>query len=287
MNRDIAGLRLLLTGRRGFIGRHLDAALRRLGADIVDDEIDVLAIHEHTLKVDAVIHLAARTDRASAAGFPYDLLHVNVCGTLNVLEFCRRNRARLVMPSTCGVYAAQMRPVVETDPLAPGHPYAASKLLAEEACEYYSRYFGVPVIILRLFNVFGFGQSADFLLPYVIKSLREGSAPVLKTPGGLRDFVYVADVCEALVAALAAAPAEHPEHAEIMNVGSGRVVSVFEAVKLAYELCGVPLDLDGAAPTDGQPYLCSDNSRARQQLGWFPRTDFRSGLSAMVQEYQA
>lgn len=276
-------LNVLITGRNSFIGRHLCSALQRQEFNVIDADVDVLDIHDKAMDVDIVVHLASKTDNSFIAKHPHEAFRVNVCGTLNVLEFCRRNKARLVFPSSCGVYAEKIVPVVETDPLLPKNPYTACKHIAEQACLYYARDFGIQVTILRLFNVFGFGQSNAFLLSYVFESVMNGEAPVLKTPFSLRDFVYIADVCDAIIKASWYCA----DGAEIFNIGSGTAVPIIDVVRIVYEICNVPFDLEtGTVFDEPHPCICSCNEKAQVLLGWRPQTNLRTGISLMLQGYR-
>ena len=169
--------------------------------------------------MDTVYHLAAVTDRQMFVENACEAYDVNVCGTLAVLHYCRKVGATCVMTSTSGVYngSSESENLSESDEINPSNPYSLSKWLAEEVCKYESENMGVRTIILRLFNVFGYGQDSSFLIPYIVNCLIAGEKMNLRMPEATRDFVYIDDVVEALLKA----GQIRDTYFDVFNIGSG------------------------------------------------------------------
>ena len=166
----------------------------------------------------------------------------------------------------------------ESTPLAAKNPYALSKKLAEEACEFYSDRFSIQTTILRPFNIYGPGQSDSFLIPTILNHLKAGREIHVKDLEPRRDYVYIADVIEAMVKAVVRA-----DGSGMFNVGSGTSHSVAELIQCIQKVWGtdLPVRSDGRRRQGEGLDTVADISRARQQLGWTPRFTLRQGLEAL------
>lgn len=270
----------IVTGSTGFIGRRLSARLQLDGWDTRAWETDVREIARHEEAVDVVFHLAAISQHDRFVTEPHDAYDVNVTGTQAVLNYCQAVGATCVLTSTSGIYRSGPGTscVQEDAPTGPSLPYAISKWLAESLCRRQAEARGVLSVALRLFNVYGPGQHASFLVPHVLDCLLEERALHLRMPEAIRDFVYVDDVVDGLVKASAY---EHGGYAAF-NIGSGEATRVIDLVHLAEEVWGKTASIEVSEPHTGElPSMAADVTRARQELGWTPRHDLRAGLLAM------
>ncbi|MBI5625079.1 MAG: SDR family NAD(P)-dependent oxidoreductase [Elusimicrobia bacterium] len=303
--------RVLVTGAGGFIASHLTEELARRGAKVralvrynsrnqwgfLDEMDEGLAkrvevwpgditdsayVAELVRGQDVVFHLAALISIPYSYAAPESFVAVNVRGTLNVLEACRRHKtAKLVHTSTSEVYGtARYTPIDEGHPLQGQSPYSASKIAADHMADSYHRSFGLPVAIARPFNTFGPRQSARAVIPTVLTQLLAGAKSLrLGSLGPARDFNYVADTVEGFLA-IAAEPATV---GQVVNIGSGRAVRIDEVVRLSQKLLGTraPVVLDRArvrpANSEVRMLLC-DNRKARKLVGWKPRFSLEEGL---------
>lgn len=281
-----AALRILVTGSRGFIGRRVVASPQARAEEIVEWKADVRALARCEEAVDAVLHLAAvsRYDRFNAV--PHESYATNVVGTAAVLNYCGRVRARCVLASSSAVYRSPegVRPIGEDAAIGPTSAYGISKWLAESLCHQQACDAGVASTVLRLFNVYGPGQHPAFLVSYVVGCLRERRPIFLRMPDGLRDFVYVTDVVDAL---FRAARLRH-SGVTVLNIGSGQAVRVLDMVRAAERVFGPAVAVEkGAAHPEEIAAVVADTSRARAELGWTPRYDLESGLIAMRNAWHA
>ena len=294
-------MRAIVTGGAGFVGSHVVDALLTQGADVhvVDNlatgsrenvaskaELHELDIRDSALEQlvgglepEIVFHLAAQADVGTSVDRPAFDAEVNVIGTVHVLEAARAAGARVVFASTGGaIYGECERPARETDEPRPLSPYATSKLAGEQYLATWNRLHGARHVVCRLGNVYGPRQLPALeggVVAIFLDRLRDGRETEIFGDGNqTRDFVYVGDVAEALLAA-AMAPATG-----LWNVATGVATSVADL----HELCA------GAAGLKQQPRFAParpgdlrhsvlDPSRTEQELGWRARTTLASGLA--------
>jgi UDP-glucuronate 4-epimerase len=292
--------RYAVTGAAGFIGSHLGEALVARGHDVVGIDcftdyydpalkeenaggLDVrrldLAIDELDVSgLDGVFHLAGQPGVRSFGDVFELYLRRNVLASQRVFEAAAAAGARVVFASSSSVYGeAESYPTPEDTTPRPVSPYGITKLAAEHLGRAYARSFGLDVVVLRYFNVFGPRQRPDMAFPRIVAGLQEG------TPFGLygdgrqtRGFTYVADVVEATVAAMERAPA-----GRTYNVGGGAEVSMLDAIAVFERVAGRTLDVRSGPPVPGdQRRTKADTSRIEAELSWRPRTSFEQGVSA-------
>lgn len=273
----LVGARIAVTGARGFLGGRLVARLSALGLNPVSLDGDVRSAETFDAPFDVLFHLAGAVPAAfERAGTVAS--QTNIDGTSNAVAACVRHRARLIFVSTSGVYRLPApEPLSERSPVAPISGYAESKLEGENICRNALADLPAGATILRLFNPYGFGQSDDLLVGYIVRRLQAGDPVVIRTPDARRDFVHVSDVVNALV--LCAAPTEG---LAIYNIGSGEARTVREIVEQ------IRARLPGASEVtfeNGQdPYgrVVADIERIRVELGWSPTVTLDRGLDETV-----
>jgi GDP-4-dehydro-6-deoxy-D-mannose reductase len=309
---------VLVTGADGFVGRWVLRALLAAGHEVVgavqpgpprDDGLgdaerdavlwiplelgDLGSVRQVAARpFDAVVHLAAVASGGDALRDPGVAWAVNAAGTARLLgELGRRRRAGEIDPlvllvSTAEVYGAGPgRPIVETDPVAPRSPYAASKVGAELAAQETRVRTGLRVAIARAFPHTGPGQDERFVAPAFARRLRGArlaGARVVKV-GNLdpvRDFLDVRDVANAYVALLARAVP-----GEVYNVASGQGVALQTLFDLLARIVGVSAipepDPEFMRPAD-IPVLVGDGAKLRAATGWTPTIPLERTLRDLV-----
>jgi UDP-glucose 4-epimerase len=301
-------MRFLVTGGAGFLGAALSNRLvhdrhqvrviddlsagdsHRLDKQVLftrGDVIDRPKLWTLLQDVDCVYHLAARVLVSESILYPREYNEVNVGGTVSVMEAMRdAGVRRVVFASSGAVYGEQAhQPVREDHPPNPQSPYAVSKLAAEYYVRTIGALWGIETVILRIFNAYGPGQNLPPSHPPVVprflhQALRGGSLVMFGGGGQTRDFVYVDDVVEALVAAATAADVDR----RVINVGSGRATSINELAALAADVVeqGVEV-LHSPAESGGVSRLCADITVARRLLHYEPRVDLTQGLRLTIE----
>jgi UDP-glucose 4-epimerase len=293
-------VRAAVTGGAGFIGSHVVDALVGRGDEV--HVVDNLAtglrenvpgaatLHEHDIRApledlfarirpELVVHLAAQADVGTSVERPAYDAEVNVLGTVNVLEAARAHGAQVVFSSTGGaIYGECERPAREDDERRPLSPYGTSKLAGEEYLASWNRLHGTRHVVLRFGNVYGPRQLPKLeggVVAIFMERLRAGEAPTIYGDGEqTRDFVYVGDVVDAV---LAAAGREGGVH----NVGTGRGTSVNELFEACARAAGVDAEPEHAEPRPGDlRHSVLDVSRTERELGWRARTPLDDGLRA-------
>ena len=236
--------------------------------------------------VDAVINLAARAGVRASVADPWAYVAANVTGNLNLLELCRESGiGRFVLASTSSLYGSHnSRPYREdADTDTPLSPYAASKKAAEAMSHSYHALHGFDVTVLRFFTVYGPAGRPDMSLFRFVQWISEGREVVVFGDGSQqRDFTYVDDVANGVVAALTAGSGY-----QVINLGSDRPIVLNDAIRLIEELVGRKASVrhEPRHPADVDA-TWADISRARSLLGWQPETDFTTGVAALVDWYR-
>lgn len=300
-------MRFLVTGGAGFLGA---ALANRLACDghqvyVIDDlsagdpsgldaavffrrgdVADIPKLWTLLHGVDCVYHLAARVSVAESILYPRDYNHVNVGGTVSVMEAMRdAGVKRVVFASSGALYGEQAhQPVAEDHAPNPNSPYGASKLAAEYYVQTIGALWGIETVALRIFNAYGPGQRLPPAHPPVVpqflkQALRGGSLVIFGNGEQTRDFVYVDDVLEALVAAASAADVNR----RVINVGSGTEVSVNILLATVERVVGQPVSvIHNKDQSGGVSRLCADITLARRLLGFEPRVELEDGMRKIV-----
>ncbi len=232
--------------------------------------------------VDCVYHLAARVLVSESILYPRDYNEVNVGGTVSVMEAMRDAGVhRVVLASSGAVYGEQgQQPVREDQVPNPQSPYAVSKLAAEYYVRTIGALWGIETVIVRIFNAYGPGQNLPPSHPPVVprflqQALRGGSLVIFGGGAQTRDFVYVDDVVEALVAAATASDVDR----RTINVGSGQETNINELVALVAKVAGREVEvLHSPAESGGVSRLCADVTLARRLLDYEPQVGLQDGL---------
>jgi len=232
--------------------------------------------------VDCVYHLAARVLVSESILYPREYNEVNVGGTVSVMEAMRdAGVRRVVLTSSGAVYGEQAhQPVREDQAPNPQSPYAVSKLAAEYYVRTIGALWGIETVIVRVFNAYGPGQNLPPSHPpvvprFLVQALGGGSLVIFGGGGQTRDFVYVDDVVEALVATATAMDVDR----RVINVGCGRETSVNALADLVGKVVGRDVEvLRSPAESGGVSRLCADVALANRLLGYEPRVDLAQGL---------
>jgi GDP-4-dehydro-6-deoxy-D-mannose reductase len=302
-------VRILVTGCRGFVGRHLVRTLEERGHDVIEADPmlgsgvyafnvgDRSAVIEaiDTARPDAIAHLAGQAFVPDSQDHPRDTLLINAGGTLNVLDAVRgqrpARRTRVLVASSAEVYGLQPRdayPLRETAPSLPRNPYAASKVAAEALALAYAHSFGVDAVVTRGFNHIGPGQDTRFAVADFAAQLARianGDEPLLLV-GNLdaqRDFLDVRDVCAAYADLLEGGGVA----GEVYNVCSGIAVSMKDVLRQLIMIARVPVevrdDLDRMRPAD-LPISVGSAEKIHAATGWQPRIPLAATLRAVYDD---
>lgn len=293
------GRRVLVTGASGFIGSRLCSRLRLLGAEVhgtvrqpesatdgdiawlvgdVGDPDDVERVFE-VVRPDVVFHLASRVAGDRDVELVQPMLADNLLGAVNVLVAAeRRGQPRVVLAGSMEEPAPHSRHAVASS------PYAAAKWAATGYARMFHALYALPVVVLRIFMVYGPGQrDRTKLVPYVIESLLTGEPPRLT--GGTRavDWIYVDDVVDALLSAAQAPSVE----GKVLDVGSGSTVTIRELVRRLATTMGTTVEpvFGELADRPAETEEVAEVRPTEEALCWRPATTLDRGLRLTVDWY--
>jgi UDP-glucuronate 4-epimerase len=238
-------------------------------------------------KFDQVIHLAARAGVRPSLEEPALYQRVNVEGTVNILEAARRHGVQKVtIASSSSVYGVNAKtPFAEADPIFSAiSPYAASKLACEALGHVYHHIYGLDVIMLRFFTVYGPRQRPDLAIHKFAKLIRAGKPiPVFGDGSTARDYTFITDIVDGIEACT-----RHRFGFEIFNLGESQTVTLARLIELLEKSLGKKAVIDRQAPQPGDvPVTFADITKARTQLGYAPRTKIEEGIPRFVEWFLA
>ncbi len=229
----------------------------------------------HSMAPDYVFHLAGRTGILSSWEQPKSFYQSNVDTTRTLLEYCRQRKIPMHYVSGY-IYGNQgTNPISEEAAVQPNNPYAHSKWVAEEMCRFYVRFFSTSVTISRPFNIYGPLQPAHFFIPRMIDQLRtqEKIQAIDLTPK--RDYVFVEDVAEALIAIM-----RQGKGGDCYNIGTGACFSCREVIDLLQSLLCMnkPIFSEKRARPEEILHAQADRSKISRELDWHPKHSLQEGL---------
>lgn len=277
-------MKVLVTGSNGFIGKHLIAELSYQNIEYleVDNSIDLCQPNclDSIGPVDIVYHLAAKTYIPDSFNNPLKFFENNFQSTLNVLEYCKKFNARIIMPSTYLYGNPEYLPIDESHPISPSSPYSTSKLISESLIQSYSKDFGVEGIILRLFNVYGSHSNPNFLIPKIIYQAINKKSVELFDPRPKRDFVYVSDVVDALIKSAFLKEIK----LEIFNIGYGKSYSINDILSIVQSNLSDPfiVNFSGEIRKNEVMETVADISKSKKTLKWKPKIDLEQGIKLII-----
>ena len=301
----------LVTGGAGFIGSHIVRALVARGDSVrvldnfstgkrenladMESAIQIIAgdirhmndVDRAVSGIDYIFHEAAFVSVPLSMTEPEMCFEVNVKGTLNLLRSARDAAVKqVVIASSAAVYGeSQDLPLKENTALEVLSPYAASKQVGEVYMGLFTRSFGLPVVALRYFNVYGPRQSPDSdyaaAIPIFIRRLLDGRTPTIFGDGNQRrDFIYVSDV----VSANLLAAENHQAAGKVYNICSGEETSILDLVNTLSQVIPDAPPAEFGPPRPGDIYRSlGDPNRATRELDFHPKITLLEGLTHTIE----
>lgn len=313
-------LKYLVTGGAGFIGSHLVDKLLESGAGVVvlDDfndfydpnikrrnikehlsnpnytlcegdirDIDLLQqiFSEHSF--DAVIHLAARAGVRPSLEEPVLYQEVNVAGTQNIFECCRKYGVKkCVSASSSSVYGINSKvPFAEDDPIFhPISPYAATKAAGELLAHVYSHLYDIQILCLRFFTVYGPRQRPDLAINKFVSLIDNGQTIKMYGDGSTRrDYTYIDDIIDGILRAIAYNGSKY----EVINLGNSDTVYLRDLIHHIEAALGKEAKIKQLPEQPGDvPQTYADISKPKRLLGYNPKTTIKTGIEQYVTWYK-
>ena len=273
-------MNILVTGINGFIGSNFKKFVLNDNLNIIEFNENLIDIHKKKIKTDFVLHLAAKTTPSYFYENSYHAYKSNLNSLLSILSFCKNNNCKLIYISSCGIYKKKKNLIKEADDKNPENPYNMSKYIGELLCEQFNKDFKIPITILRLFNVYGIGQKKEFIVPYIFNCLKEKKEIHLNKPIDLRDFIFVDDVCDAIIKVIY----DKNSSIKVYNVGSGKLLQIGLLAEKISNLFGLKFSNYKRSLIDKN--ICADLTIIKNELNWSPRTDIDDGLNIIYKFYE-
>lgn len=312
-------MRILVTGGAGFIGSHLVEKLLATGHEvsILDDFNDFydplikranvagfareVAVHQidlrdsgavsllfHRAKFDAVVHLAARAGVRPSIRLPKLYYDTNVSGTLHLLEAARQTGLeRFIFASSSSVYG-----ICKTVPFSEEFhltqtisPYAATKVAGEFLCSTYSHLYGMRIVALRFFTVYGARQRPDLAIHQFTRKIDAGE-PIDQFGDGTtrRDYTYIDDIIQGVMASFSYAGPLY----DLFNLGESETIQLKDLIAAIEHALGKKARINQLAEQPGDvPLTCADISKARRLLNYNPTTPLSVGLPKFVEWFRS
>jgi len=309
---------ILVTGAAGFIGSHLTEHLLNIGANVrafvrynsdghlgnlkfiepFPENFEIFfgdlknpdAVSQAMKNVDVVFNLASIVSIPYSYVNPREYFDNNIYFILNILEAAKTLGTKSVIHvSTSEVYGtAEKVPISESHPLKGQSPYSASKIGSDMVAMSFYRSFDSPVVTVRPFNTYGPRQSERAVIPTIIAQALEGEAILLGDVRPTRDFNYVSDTVDGMIAA---ATKGSKVFGEVVNLGSGVEVTIKdvaeEIIKITKTEARLVFDAAKVRPAKSEVQrLCADSSKAEKLLGWKSKVTLKEGLELTIEWFR-
>ena len=305
-------MKALVTGCAGFIGSHLvDKLLKQgfevIGIDCFTDyysrevkeanisnalknknfefiEEDILDMEKFP-EVDYIFHLAAQAGVRASWGKSFEIYtRNNIEATQKLLEFYKERKIKkFVYASSSSVYGDAELPMKEDSLLKPVSPYGVTKLAGENLCYLYYKNYGVPIISLRYFTVYGPRQRPDMAIHKFVRAvLNDEEITVFSDGTQTRDFTYVEDAVEANILAV-----ESDIVGGVFNIGGGSRISVNDLIKLMEDIIRKKAKIKNIKKQKGDVRdTWADVNKAKKELEWIPKVKIEEGLKKFVERWK-
>jgi len=312
-------MRILVTGGAGFIGSHLVDKLLAMNQKVIcidnfdpfyDPEIKKKNI-EHNLEnknfvlekedirnekkleeifkmydIDKIIHLAARAGVRPSIRDPLLYENVNIKGTLNLLELCKKYQIKnFIFGSSSSVYGINSKvPFSEDDPISfPISPYATSKRSCELFCFTYSHLYNIPVTCLRFFTVYGPRQRPEMAIHKFTRLISQGKTIEMYGDGtSKRDYTYIDDIINGIISAL-----NKKFDFEVINLGNSEIVELRYLISLIEKNLGKKAKIKQLSEQPGDvPITYADITKAKKLLNYEPKVKIEEGIEKFVEWYR-
>lgn len=300
--------RVLVTGAHGFLGRHAAALFKKKGFEVVgighghwgfenpedfgidewiEADVNQVGLSHVRGLINCVVHCAGGSSVGHSLEHPLREFQRTVNSTVNLLEFIRIKHpaASIIYPSSAAVYGDQPDILLSEDSeLSPFSPYGFYKKIVEDLCESYARNFGIPVVVIRFFSIYGAGLQKQLLWDACNKLLSgKKTVKFYGTGNETRDWIHVEDAAE-LIYLLSKSPSGF----DIVNGGSGTRIAVKDILAMLSDELETTVDiLMGNENKPGDPKHYWANISKVQKLGWIPQVKIEDGLHEYVQWFKS
>lgn len=276
---------ILVTGHTGFVGSALTPVLadrsipyqglsRRTGHDL-----ESAGAMSDLDPADWVVHLAGMVDVPLSWEEPAAFYRSNMTSTLAVADYARRTGSSVLLLSSYMYGNPDRLPVDETHPVQPSNPYARSKAVAEDIMTGFAEDFGVPVVIFRVFNLYGPGQPESQLISHILTQAMKSDTIAVRDLSPKRDYLWIDD----LVGAILKVVEGTVDGCHTYNVGSGKSYSVGDIIDCVTSIVGPRKIIcsDQIRPNE-IPDCYSDSRKLTERYDWHPTVSLEAGIERLI-----
>jgi nucleoside-diphosphate-sugar epimerase len=286
-------LKVFVTGDKGFIGTNLTKKFQDKRISYTDYQnnekkrINILERDQfqYIENVDAIIHLAAKTSITNSINNPYETYHTNISGTLNILDFARDRKIKKIINISTYVYGKPVYlPIDEKHPINPHTPYNKSKVISENLCKYYSQDYGINIVTLRPFYIYGPISNPLSFISSIITQIKKNGKVFLSHQGTKRDFLFIDDFTNLLLKILN----DFPEGYNIYNVGYGKSHSLEEIIKIIEKIVNLKIliQYDKSIRPNDITEMVADITKVTKSFDWKPLASIEEGLRFVLKSYR-
>jgi nucleoside-diphosphate-sugar epimerase len=298
-------LNILITGAAGFVGSNLGDYLTKKGHNVIgvdnfmhsavnQDDVNFNLVYgdvrysedldQRIKESDLIYHLAAQINVDKSISHPQETMDINLGGTQNVLNICRRYCKKMVFASTSEVYGTHNTSISEEHQTHAQSPYAVSKLAADKLCGNYHDLYGLEVYRMRCFNIFGPRQSSDTygaVIPIFVKKMIYNESPIIFGDGHQkRDYIYIDDV----VRAYEILPTKSKFAGTPINIGTGKSVEIIEIARMINKILDThTLFKCGPARSGEVRKLEANINFVKKNYNFKPEVSFKEGLRRYIE----
>jgi len=277
-------IKILVSGSDSFVGRHLIARLskkrkiklikmNRKSGDVINKKT-----WDNQVATNVLIYLAGKTYVPESWEKPEEFIETNIMGVTRALEYCKKNKTKMIYISSYMYGKADKLPTSENAKIKINNPLALSKATAEEICKFYSKNYGVKTIIIRPSNIYGPDQSSFWLIPQILKKFK--SKKILMNNLNIkRDLIYIVDFIKAVTKAIYV-----NKKFEIINIGSGRSYSIIEIIKTIQRISKKNITIKSKNIRRKNEILQTklDITKAKKILKWKPLWNLEKSLKYLI-----
>ncbi|HZX10806.1 MAG TPA: NAD-dependent epimerase/dehydratase family protein [Acidobacteriota bacterium] len=259
--------------------RNLASLLKKKRFEFIEQDINHIDLETLIKKSDCIFHLAAQAGVRASWGDNFSTYTKNnIESTQNILETCKKHQVKkIIYASSSSVYGnSPDLPMKETSRLFPYSPYGVTKLAAENLCSLYHQNYGLPVVSLRYFTVYGPRQRPDMAFHKFLKAIGENKPiEIYGTGKQTRDFTYIDDIVKANISA-----AKKGRDGEIYNLGGGIQHKLSDIFPILQQICGKKVKIKKVDNQKGDvKHTYADISKAKKDLLYNPKIKLQQGLN--------
>lgn len=266
--------RVIVTGGTGFLGNHLTIQLKEEGYNVSLFSEDIRKFSMHKKESDIVVHLAG-VNKQNSQQSVHELFDVNIVGTLEVIQYCRKMGARCIIASSSAIYkpTRELKRLSETSEIGPVTDYGITKVLAENLSEMYSEMSEIPITSCRIFNIYGNGQDERFIISYLVKKNKSAEIPIIRNSYKYRDYIHVDDVARAFIELC---KYQHNGYLAF-NIGTGKETSTYSLAKMIDK----SFTLENQPDNEERDYVIADISKITSLTDWMPKITLEKGVAQL------